>query len=385
MYIQIKKNTKNFILAYTLYYISLIMLVINMENARVIRHGLVLISSAILLINIGFRISNKVILSNKDKFILFFSIIILIISLIFKDFFIISLFLFSLNIDNIEYNTILKLSIVILSIITLLVVSLCLLGILENVQTQRVGNIKLRYGWGFNHSNVLPLIVLYMIIYYYTYKKKVTFYSLVGFQFICISLYYLCHSRNAIISLEILFFLLLIYYIFEKFKSRFSIIYKNACIICTKKIYAIFAIISLVLLIGYKYRNPLVIMIDSVLTGRFRLADKYFSNASLSFFVAGTYHDFASHNIPLDNGYLYIYARYGIIYMILLIWLITHIIKQLIYDKNIVGIICILVLSATNFIDNGFLSYGFYPYLLIGLYHIRKQYHKSNFEKFPRT
>ena len=67
--------------------------------------------------------------------------------------------------------------------------------------------------------------------------------------------------------------------------------------------------------------------------------------------------------ITVDNGFLFIMMRYGLIALIAINF-ISYILTQK-YKMNVYNLICIICLFAIGFIDNLFLGYRFLPFLML--------------------
>ena len=68
-----------------------------------------------------------------------------------------------------------------------------------------------------------------------------------------------------------------------------------------------------------------------------------------------------------DNGYYYLLARYG--YLIMLIFLSVSVaaVECMKKEENHYAMLVFIVIAMLNFIDNGFVSYAFLPYMILGI------------------
>lgn len=65
----------------------------------------------------------------------------------------------------------------------------------------------------------------------------------------------------------------------------------------------------------------------------------------------------------LDNGYLFIAIRYGILFLLFYIIIQRNILKKYPFDSIIhIVMICVVI---TNMVDNDFYSYGFLPIIVL--------------------
>lgn len=279
------------------------------------------------------------------------------------------LILFIYNTKKINNRTIYEISYKIIVTGIIIVLACCVLGVLPDVLTSRntIEDINYnRHSFGFYHSNVLPLLIFYLEVYYICIHKNKTKNSVIMCYMIVASIFgFLCKSRNALISSIILS----LFVIFEKRKSRsgHGFLYKIAVIAVPCMSFFSFAMMFLLL------KGGIWNTIDNVFSGRFRLAifkmrrigihlvnimsDDVFLSDNISY-VTGKTLD----TIVLDNGYLYVMLRYGIL---VLIFYFT--VAYLLASKNkenscILG--AIIAAFVINFVDNDLVDYSFLPFIL---------------------
>lgn len=375
----IKKKRIIFLTAYVLYFTGLI-----------IEHTAALYSSEmkkfVSMISIGclmFNYLNKppALKILKKKFgMCIFLLAVSISAVVSKDFFILFLVLFGVNMSSDEevINDIFKISVILTVFISILTVVLCLRGIIPNLNSARTLGSEERWTYGFEHSQILSLMFLYAVLYYYTYKQKVSIGSFLLFQTIGWCLTDFFDARNAIYSLEIFF----IVYFLWKVKTYML---KKTRICASKTIYFIAqhsfgaaSAASLLLLFLYMKGNKLVRNIDIILTGRIRYPLKTFSVHPIKLIRIMTFEEYRSLlQSTMDNGYYYIAFRYGIIYLIILSVISWFIIKHFSSRNNIYGSISIITIAISCSIANGFTGCYFYPFWMVAIYEIKK-YVKGN-------
>ena len=260
-----------------------------------------------------------------------------------------------------------SLRIIVLGIISVLV--LCVVGVLPDVLTSRntVEQINYnRHSLGFYHSNVLPLLIFYLEVYYICItKERARNKVIVFFMSIAIVVNFFCHSRNALIlSVSLSMF---IFIAKKKKKHAYRALYRAT--IFSIPCMSIFSFAMMFLLLKGGIWNT----IDSFFSGRFRLAifkmrrigihlinimsNEFFSRDNIVY-VNGQ--DIST--IALDNGYLYIILRYGII-----ILLFYFVIAYLLARKNkesacVLG--TLIAVFIANFVDNDLVDYSFLPFIL---------------------
>ena len=159
-----------------------------------------------------------------------------------------------------------SLRIIVLGIISVLV--LCVVGVLPDVLTSRntVEQINYnRHSLGFYHSNVLPLLIFYLEVYYICItKERARNKVIVFFMSIAIVVNFFCHSRNALIlSVSLSMF---IFIAKKKKKHAYRALYRAT--IFSIPCMSIFSFAMMFLLLKGGIWNT----IDSFFSGRFRLA-----------------------------------------------------------------------------------------------------------------
>ena len=272
---------------------------------------------------------------------------------------------------RINIKTIFSISSKIIIVGIIAVLFLCLIDVLPDIITARDSAKTINYvrhSFGFYHSNVLPLLLLYLEIYYIFIKnKKYDFKIIIFFAIVAILLNIMCNSRNAFILSSFLSISIL----YEKFvgfrKSFTKIVYIVAKI--SIPIMAVFSYAMLFLLL----KGGIWSTIDSVFSGRFRLAIFKMQRIGLHLINFMSNEDFINDNINyvngklldtvvLDNGYLYVIFRYGIL-IILFYFMVAFLLSEKV-KENINLLITLCVVFFANFVDNDLVDYSFLPFIL---------------------
>nr|WP_300565672.1 hypothetical protein [uncultured Acetatifactor sp.] len=365
---RISKKELLFYLSYIFLYLALFLGDIGLSSAihsiaRVLRlSAYALIAVRIIFINF----------KSKD-FITFIAILALtlIYGIFTRDLYWSILTLYINNAKEINQEKIIRISFNILMICTVCVVLLCFAGVIPDVMTIRdtfTENVGHRHSFGFYHSNVLPLIILYLESYYIMMKReKVRVYEVMIFTVFSSVTYYFCDSRNAFYLTLILSFLVIV------FKSM----YYNKRIESTIYYAAKYSVVGMSL---FSYAMMFLLLrggiwdkVDGFFSGRFRLSifkmrriglhlvnfmsnEDFFEDSIL--YVNGSILD----TVVLDNGYIYIILRYGIL-LILFYFVISFILAQK-SKNNIFCLTTILVIFIANFVDNDLVDYSFLPFIL---------------------
>lgn len=275
------------------------------------------------------------------------------------------------NSKRVNIESIFKISFQIMMIGIIGVLIFCLIGFLPDILTSRntVEQINYnRHSFGFYHSNVLPLLIFYLEVYYICIvKDKIKDGVIVLFMVAAGVASIFCHARNAlIVSMALSIFIILIKRK-ENRKEEDKLLYKIT--ILSIPCMSIFSFAMMFLLLKGGVWNT----IDTFFSGRFRLAIFKMRRVGLHLINIMNNETFANDNIAyvngenlntviLDNGYLYIMLRYGI-----LILLIYFLVAYFLAKKNRESV-CILgtliAVFIANFVDNDLVDYSFLPFVL---------------------
>ena len=275
------------------------------------------------------------------------------------------------NSKRVNIESIFKISFQIMIIGIIGVLIFCLIGFLPDILTSRntVEQINYnRHSFGFYHSNVLPLLIFYLEVYYICIvKDKIKDGVIVLFMVAAGVASIFCHARNAlIVSMTLSIFIILIKRKGNR-KEEDKLLYKIT--ILSIPCMSIFSFAMMFLLLKGGVWNT----IDTFFSGRFRLAIFKMRRVGLHLINIMNNETFANDNIAyvngenlntviLDNGYLYIMLRYGI-----LILLIYFLIAYFLAKKNRESV-CILgtliAVFIANFVDNDLVDYSFLPFVL---------------------
>ncbi len=273
---------------------------------------------------------------------------------------------------DIEQDKTIKISMQILLWGTLAVLILCCAGFLPDVLTARNTSIPdsfTRHSLGFYHSNVMPLVILYLELYYVLCKRNKLKLSLILVFFaVQMFLYWLCNSRNAF-GLVFLFTVLILAEKYTgaigSFKKLFYIIVKYCLTIMS-----IFSFAMMFLLVKGGFWN----VIDDFFSGRFRLSIFKMRRIGLHLINFMSNQDYASDfiyyadntlldTVVIDNGYLYVILRYGILAILFYVAISFLLAKK--FENDIYALIVLLIVFAANFVDNDLVDYSFLAFILL--------------------
>lgn len=283
------------------------------------------------------------------------------------------------NAKKVDIKDIFKLSIKILVLGIIVVLACCVVGILPDVLTSR-NTVELinynRHSFGFYHSNVLPLLVFYLEAYYVcTVGNRVNNSVIVLFLIFATIINLFCHSRNALILSVLLSVFLFITKKSKKNKPK--VLYRIT--IFSIPCMSFFSIAMMFLLLKGGIWNT----IDSIFSGRFRLAIFKMRRIGLHLINIMSNDVFVNDNITyvdgrhlntivLDNGYLYITLRYGILMLLFYILVAFILAKKNKNDSYILG--TLIAVFVANFIDNDLVDYSFLPFILWGFNELNGKY-----------
>lgn len=273
-------------------------------------------------------------------------------------FILITLFAFySIKIEN---KTIVKTAFFTMVLYTMVVILFCMIGIYQDVITNRWIESSNRHSFGFYHSNVLPLAYSYLVGYGLLsgYIKKKQYLLIVIFDFI---IYYFCGSRNALV----LTLMLIIGKIFAD--SRFANgKYKGIINLLTGFLAKFIVPILTAISVGVPLlmdRFHFFHFFDYIVSYRFTFTAKLIESEGIHFVASMTNKMFFSNEIVVDNGYAFLTIRYGLLIIGVISLLVYCLGKR--YKNDTFVLITIVIVACGNFIDNDIIDYSCLPYLII--------------------
>ena len=361
-----KKNEILFYLSYITLYVSLFLGdIYNAGGLETFARYLRLCSYAIIFLScINLKLQKKELIQ-----LLFLLVITLLYAMKTYDLYWSILILLIYNSKKANIKNIYKISTRILWIGIVSVLFLGLIGILPDVITSRntIEQVNFnRHSFGFYHSNVLPLLIFYLEAYYICLtKEKAKNAVIVLYMIMAVVVNAFCHSRNG----QFLSLFLSIFVIFVKKigKKKNKVLY-NVAILSIPTMSAFSLAMMFLLLKGGIWNT-----IDSFFSGRFRLAIFKMRRVGLHLINIMSNKAFTHDNIlyvndkklrtvVLDNGYLYIILRYGIL-VLLFYFLVAYLLAKK-NKENICVLGTIIAVFIVNFVDNDLVDYSFFPFIL---------------------
>lgn len=386
MKLYIKKNQRLFCIAYILYMLAMFTEIVNMDASRAssIKNVFVICTVGILFFNLLSNYRGKMHLDRIITLRFFIGVLIFmfitLLSVKTTNYFLILVLLFSLNMKDIEFNDLAKLAFYSISVITIMVIIFCALNIFPNIKSVR--NTSIHYGQvrnslGFQGGLFLPNILVYITAFYYSIRgKKINKRNFIIFQALAISVYILCDSRNGMVAIELLLILQFLCQIRGISKRKKNIIYYTGALS-----YVMVCAFSWMLLQAYRHGNVFANYINILISGRFQWA---LENMWKTPFRLINWANNAEFNESLryayDNGYYYMIARYGYLFLYIFLFITIIVAIYLKKQENYAAIVSFAVVAVLNFIDNGLISYGFFPYLILGVHYLTSSIKKSKKE-----
>lgn len=279
--------------------------------------------------------------------------------LVSKELYIISLVLLIMISTDEDVITIFKASLAMLCVIVITTLALCMMGVLENIVTVRSSSdLNSRYSLGFYHSNVLPLMLFYIIAYLGVIQNlKLNKWVLLALTAIVVTVFIVCNSRICFIMTLILIGLCAIYPRLSITRRTENMIYR----VCRTAILSL-SILTMVLVLLYPMNIKLIQHLNSALSGRLVYSFKKALNYGIQFINPISAADYLSDGIVLDNAYISAIIRYGWISVALLGTINYYCCEK--YKKYCGALLIFFCVCLVNFVDNDLLTYSCFPFLL---------------------
>lgn len=249
-------------------------------------------------------------------------------------------FLIFIGIKDINLNSSLKVVFVARVIGFIGTILLAILGIIPNapVIMWRAGSMILRYGWGFEHPNLLHgSFALLVILGIYLAYDKLNLIFLISICLLNYLVYTVSLSRTGFLLVN---FLILCFFVVKYLKSFRAIFFW-----LVPKIQYLLLGGTLLLAIPL-YSTPLVRVLDNMLTGRL-----YYSNQQLTSGIS-LFGKVLGKEILYDNSYSMMLSLYGVVISIIFFWCYHATAKQLVTQRNIRACLLMLMLSVYFFTES---------------------------------
>ena len=309
----------------------------------------------ILLLSIIFVVQSKKYPLKKFIFLILSLFLFIVSSYVSKNKTFIILYLFVVSSKDIDFKKIMKVDMITKILLTMLIVISWKFGLMPEKIMIR-GDL-VRHSWGFNHPNLFGLCIFSIGCDYFFIKYKKT--NIIDYLFFAICFIIctiICGSRSAQIGLiSVFIFSKLLPKIENKTKSNKFMVYLPAFLL----------LLSYFITIIYPFNLNIINTINGILSSRIKLSYSFLSYYGINLWG----HYFQYYNVrytyayfyALDNAYMYMLIKYGLVLTTLIIFLFSKIIKKSIDTKNYQVLVYLLP----------FLIYGLMEkYLIIFQYNI---------------
>lgn len=266
-----------------------------------------------------------------------------------------------------EPERILKMSFNLLLALTVATLCLAIVGALPNLNTMRGGDGLARYSMGFYHSNVFPLAVFHLFclrILILSPKQRMPVMETLYWVILTIVTYFACGSRNALIGTGLC---IVAYFVVEYVTQRRIV--RKVLLFASKWIVCFCVLFSVILMLLQGTNITLVHRINGLFSGRFGLAYTQMKETGLALINTMPRSMFG----VLDNGYLFIVLRYGVVYVVFYMFLQYYLSAK--YKGNLPALAVFTVAAIMNMVDNDLLSYGFLPLMVLAVSRRRLKWH----------
>ena len=182
-------------------------------------------------------------------------------------------------------------------------------GLIPMVNTPRTIDGASRLAYGFYHSDVLPLVLFYLIVYrimmdYQHLKLRRVFLWLA----LDVIVYLLCDSRNGLVGVGILCAGCICFCKFKRKRYRILVLAAKYLVIAL----SLFAIVGMLL---QGRGGALAEFMNSVMTKRLSIAYAQYLSMGLHLFNKMDWSTYAKYRYVLDNGYIFVAMRYGLAFL----------------------------------------------------------------------
>ncbi|SEA56551.1 hypothetical protein SAMN05216349_11716 [Oribacterium sp. KHPX15] len=361
-------RSKIFRSAFAIYYIGLLVSVTMMPFSDQLRKICMAISFLLYLLLIVINLYNSGRVKKNRILIILIIALFSCVSFFVRDFFLLmicTMGLASRYVTDRDIDKIFKLAIKLTIGVSIIAVFGCVVGIVPNINTPRGWETADRYAWGFNHSQTPTLLFYYVLLYYYCIQKRVNFFSAVVFCIISMCLGKIFDARNAVLSTLLFFSLVGIYYFNRIMRLAWSEKWPSQM---TKLAPIIMSISTFVSIFLYNKGKIVAFCLDKFLSGRIRISALNLQSVPIKILNFVSYTNYEEMLVStVDNGYLYIVLRYGLVFMLFVFVLIGQIVKY--YKKNKNSVACLALLSAcvSAVISNPFTGCYYLPFWMIGI------------------
>lgn len=386
------RSTRNDQLFLFGYYILILNQVLSQSQYGELQAGSVLFKSIriVLLVLFGFLIILKGKLPiNKSGYLWLIFLGIAVIEMLYdKKIFVLILIFTVLASYKVNIRRIIKVHIEAIISGLLFVIFSCVIGIISDRAVEKeLDNFSgflgrttnVRYAFGFTNSNIVPIALLFLYLYFVIYneKKHRVYYDIV-FLILAFIAYMLCGSRVCVLLSLLAVFLRMM---LSKDSERFIKIGSVFCTISLPTFIAGTIIISSTQI----YYHPIVRKLDVLLTARITIMRNVITLFPLRLFGYGDIPKTVDNKLLyLDNGYLSILITLGIVTGIMFFAILILIVKQATKQKNPYIILFLIILLLDNIIDSSILHHYSFPIFIISFNQAVRSY-ETHFNRLNKN
>ena len=261
----------------------------------------------------------------------------------------------------IRYDLMLKL------LLIAVVLSFYFLGLTDTYYMVREGG-QIRSSMGFAHPNAFGAMLLSLCIaIYYLKFEKLNFLYYLFFFAVSLVIRYFSDSRTSQLAIILL---CIMHFVYKKTLGK--IFTKKTVLFVISNSFLIFTVLSILLAYLYKIGNPYIIDLSKLLTGRIELMHLFMEEYDIT--LLGNKIEIVNAQSAvqtgrsfwvLDNGYLMLLLRYGIITYLILAVIIHNGIKKLFSNNNYACAIILFVFFIAGITETYFYTIIVNTFLLV--------------------
>ncbi len=297
-----------------------------------------------------------------------------------------SVWMFIVGAKEVSFDRIIKIAYRILQIMIPLVVFLRMLRIIDDYMIMR-GSIQ-RFSLGFSHPNQLGLRIFQLTLCYcYINRAKLSLLSCCKIVFAIVFTIIIPNSQTAYISLIVFLILILIYKYMENQRHIFTEIFAKSLLVGALALNTI----SIVLAYIDVNKNAILSQIDKWMSVRFSWCHKVWQIYGISFwgqkvYVLGEETKILGigNRLWLDNAYVTILLRYGILVFLITSFTYIYLIGSMAIRKEYILVVILFLYALYGLMENGLFMLSHNIFLLAFsdlLYHKENLNRTQNKEK----
>ncbi|MCI8347218.1 MAG: hypothetical protein HFJ12_04650 [Bacilli bacterium] len=248
-----------------------------------------------------------------------------------------------LTFKDINFEDFIKKDLTFKFILVLFVILCYFLNFTDNILVYREG--ILRNSFGFSHPNKLGLYLMMMCmdLFYIKRNKSLVFPNIFSF-IICLFIYLFVDSRT---NLIVIFLCIVVIFINKFFKNK--LIGNKMSEFLSKNLFIFLTILSFVISYKFSFHNHILAKLNHMLSNRLFLNHYFLNTYSLTLLGNDVV---TTKYLILDNSYINILLRFGILFLIFMYFNFYSIMKKLYREKNYILIIIFIILLFYGFSES---------------------------------